>query len=34
MEKLQKAGYSKAFYSLEEGISDYVTNYLIPGKYF
>ena len=29
MEKLRKAGYTKAFHSLEEGISDYVKNYLV-----
>lgn len=28
MDKLRKIGYSKPFYSLEEGVSDYVTNYL------
>jgi len=28
MEKLNKAGYTKPFYSLEEGIKDYVTKYL------
>jgi ADP-L-glycero-D-manno-heptose 6-epimerase len=33
MEKLRKVGYNKAFYSLEEGIADYVKNYLIPNKY-
>jgi ADP-L-glycero-D-manno-heptose 6-epimerase len=33
MEKLQKAGYKETFYSLEEGISDYVRNYLIHNKY-
>ena len=33
MEKLRKVGYDKAFYSLEEGIADYVKNYLIPNKY-
>jgi len=33
MEKLRKMGYDKAFYSLEEGIADYVKNYLIPNKY-
>lgn len=33
MEKLRKVGYVKAFYSLEEGIADYVKNYLIPNKY-
>lgn len=31
---LQAAGYSKAFYSLEEGIKDYVQNYLIPQAYY
>lgn len=34
MGKLRKAGYSKEFTSLEEGVSDYVTNYLVPGRYF
>ena len=29
MDKLQKAGYTRPFYSLEEGISDYVQNYLM-----
>ena len=24
----------KAFYTLEEGVKDYVQNYLIPGKYW
>lgn len=33
MTKLKKAGYSKPFHSLEEGIEDYVTNYLVTGKY-
>lgn len=33
MEKLRSIGYSKPFHSLEEGIDDYVRNYLIPGKY-
>lgn len=28
MKKLVEAGYSKAFYSLEEGVEDYVRNYL------
>lgn len=28
MDKLRKAGYKEAFYSLEEGISDYVAHYL------
>lgn len=33
MEKLQKAGYKESFHSLEEGINDYVRNYLINNKY-
>ena len=28
MQKLKKAGYSETFYSLEEGVDDYVRNYL------
>lgn len=31
--KLRNAGYNESFYSLEEGIKDYVQNYLIEGKY-
>ena len=31
--KLRNAGYSKSFHSLEEGIKDYVKNYLVQGKY-
>ncbi len=34
MYKLQKAGYAKTFTSLEDGIDDYVKNYLMPYKYF
>jgi ADP-L-glycero-D-manno-heptose 6-epimerase len=34
MEKLKKVGYVKPFYNLEEGINDYVKNYLLPEKYF
>jgi ADP-L-glycero-D-manno-heptose 6-epimerase len=34
MDKLKNAGYSSPFFSLEEGITDYVKNYLIPGSYF
>ena len=34
MNKLESAGYSKKFTSLEEGVSDYVKNYLIKGNYF
>lgn len=32
MHKLHKAGYDKPFYDLEEGVSDYVRNYLIGGR--
>lgn len=34
MSKLISAGYNKAFTTLEEGIKDYVQNYLLPQKYF
>ncbi|MFN6377670.1 MAG: ADP-glyceromanno-heptose 6-epimerase [Flavobacteriales bacterium] len=33
MSKLKSIGYTKEFHSLEDGIFDYVRNYLIPGKY-
>lgn len=33
MEKLRAIGYSLEFYSLEEGVDDYVKNYLIPNSY-
>ncbi len=33
MTKLKEAGYSNSFTSLEEGIADYVRNYLQPDKY-
>ena len=33
MAKLKGIGYDKPFTSLEEGVGDYVTNYLIPGSY-
>jgi ADP-L-glycero-D-manno-heptose 6-epimerase len=33
MEKLISSGYTKKFYTLEEGVSDYVTNYLSENKY-
>ena len=29
MEKLRKIGYVKPFYTLEEGVRDYVVNYLV-----
>lgn len=31
---LRKAGYNKQFYTIEEGIDDYVTNYLKGGLYY
>jgi len=34
MHKLRKAGYNKPFYSLEEGVQDYVKNYLVNNEYF
>jgi len=34
MDKLLKTGYSKAFTSLENGITDYVKGYLLPANYF
>lgn len=33
MQKLRSAGYTQPFHSLEEGIYDYVRNYLIPVSY-
>ena len=33
MAKLFATGYPKAFHTLEEGVEDYVKNYLIPHKY-
>jgi len=32
MNKLRSAGYDKPFSSLEEGVQDYVANYLVPSK--
>jgi ADP-L-glycero-D-manno-heptose 6-epimerase len=32
MKKLREAGYDAPFYSLEDGIGDYVRNYLIPAN--
>ena len=32
MAKLRAAGYTAAFYSLEEGVNDYVANYLLPAN--
>lgn len=34
MEKLRRAGYQKAFSSLEAGVADYVKNYLEGGVYY
>ena len=34
MKKLKAAGYQEAFYSLENGIDDYVRNYLDSKKYY
>lgn len=34
MTKLRDAGYSKAFTSLEEGVEDYVKNYLVSSTYY
>lgn len=34
MSKLIESGYDKEFHSLEDGVEDYVTNYLIPNKYY
>lgn len=33
MDKLRAIGYKKSFYTLEEGVDDYVTNYLAENKY-
>lgn len=33
MDKLRSAGYTLPFYSLEDGVGDYVKNYLAAGKY-
>lgn len=33
MHKLLSIGYNKSFHTLEEGVSDYVKNYLVSGKY-
>ena len=34
MKKLRNAGYDRSFHSLEEGVDDYVRNYLAKGKYY
>jgi len=33
MNKLRSIGYTKPFHTLEEGVADYVTNYLVSGSY-
>lgn len=33
MQKLKNIGFTRPFYTLEEGIADYVQQYLIPNKY-
>lgn len=33
MQKLKNIGFTRPFYTLEEGITDYVQQYLVPGKY-
>ena len=33
MNKLISAGYTKKFTSLEDGVNDYVTNYLVKSNY-
>ena len=34
MAKLNAIGYKEPFYTLEEGVTDYVSNYLLPSKYY
>jgi ADP-L-glycero-D-manno-heptose 6-epimerase len=34
MHKLRTAGYTREFYSLEDGVRDYVVHYLVPGAYY
>ena len=34
MSKLKQSGYTEKFYSLEEGVTDYVKNYLLPSSYY
>lgn len=33
IEKLRSIGYKDPFFTLEEGVKDYVENYLIPSKH-
>ena len=34
MEKIREAGYSEEFYSLEDGVKDYIENYLIDEAHY
>ena len=34
MDKIRTAGYTQPFYSLEDGVDDYVRNYLSSGQYY
>ncbi|MBK5272903.1 MAG: ADP-glyceromanno-heptose 6-epimerase, partial [Bacteroidia bacterium] len=34
MDKLRHAGYNEAFFSLEEGVKNYVSNFLVEKKYY
>lgn len=34
MDKIRLAGYKAPFTSLEEGVKEYVSDYLVPGKYY
>ncbi|RXK58746.1 ADP-glyceromanno-heptose 6-epimerase [Lacibacter luteus] len=34
MNKLRTVGYEQPFFSLEEGVTDYVKNYLVPHRYY
>jgi len=34
MKKLKSIGYDKPFHTLEEGVADYVKNYLVDKKYY
>ena len=34
MSKLVGIGYDKPFMSLEDGVRDYVSNYLVPNRYW
>ena len=34
MSKIRSIGYDQPFHTLEQGINDYVKNYLVPGRYY